>query len=69
MELTGSVVLTRGENVLTGSRLELNLATGMSRMLGGEATEVAEEGDEPARVKAVFTPEPGAKPDAEATAE
>lgn len=57
VELTGSVVLTRGENVLTGSRLELNLATGMSRILGGAAAGVADGSGEQERVRAVFTPE------------
>lgn len=33
--LTGKVVLTRGDNVVRGQRLVLNLATGKSRIEGG----------------------------------
>ncbi|MSP20626.1 MAG: lipopolysaccharide transport periplasmic protein LptA [Alphaproteobacteria bacterium] len=54
--LTGTVVLTRGENVLRGERLVLNLATGTSRMEGGAG---AAGGD--GRVRGLFVPtEPGA---------
>lgn len=66
--LKGAVVLTRGENVLRGEHLELNLATGKSRMIGTtSSTEVAGDGQPEGRVKALFTPkqkdaakEPGA---------
>ena len=36
--LTGLVVLTQGENVVRGSQLVLNLATGVSQFEGGPAT-------------------------------
>jgi lipopolysaccharide export system ATP-binding protein len=49
--LTGAVVLTRGENVLRGERLVLNLVNGTSRMEGGAA--VGADG----RVRGVFIPE------------
>lgn len=52
--LDGSVVLTRDENVIRGDRLELDLETGVSRVL---ATTTAAEGATPEqRVRAVFTP-------------
>jgi len=57
MVLTGDVVLTRDENVIRGSRLTLDLATGKSRMEG--AAEVAGTTAAPtkgARVKALFVP-------------
>lgn len=41
--LTGSVVLTRGENVVRGNRLVMNLKSGRSQMQGG-------------RVKGLFVP-------------
>ncbi len=55
--LKGDVVLTRGENVLRGEHLELDLATGKSRMVGTTAS-VAADGSAStgARVKALFTP-------------
>lgn len=54
--LTGAVVLTRGENVLRGERLVLNLATGTSRMEGGAG--VGADG----RVRGVFVPEAAGSP-------
>lgn len=55
--LEGSVVLTRGENVLHGERLVLNLATGKSHMVGTTATATADGSKTPnGRVKALFTP-------------
>ncbi|MFQ5957943.1 MAG: lipopolysaccharide transport periplasmic protein LptA [Alphaproteobacteria bacterium] len=51
VELTGSVVLTRGENVIKGNHLTLNLATGRSRMESGAAAKGGSE-----RVKALFVP-------------
>ncbi|MDX1540410.1 MAG: LptA/OstA family protein [Geminicoccaceae bacterium] len=58
--LEGSVVLTREENVVRGDRLELDLATGVSRVV---STTTASEGAAPGgRVRAVFVPgddEPG----------
>ena len=50
--LDGPVTLTRGDNVIQGERLELELATGLSRVVGGT------EG----RVKGVFVPEQQAEP-------
>jgi lipopolysaccharide export system protein LptA len=58
--LTGAVVLTRGENVLRGERLVLNLVNGTSRMEGGAA--VGADG----RVRGVFIPEGAANPPAPA---
>ena len=43
--LEGQVVLTRGENVIRGERLEMDLVSGKSRMVG-DATTVAEGQDE-----------------------
>ena len=56
--LTGDVVLTRGDNVLQGEHLELDLATGKSRMIGTTAAVETAEGDQTSteRVKALFTP-------------
>ena len=54
--LMGAVVLTRGETVMRGGRLVLDLATGVSRMEGGP--------DEGGRVRALVAPggEAGAAP-------
>ena len=54
--LEGAVVLTRGENVLRGERLELNLATGKSRMIGTTASVDNGASSAKGRVKALFTP-------------
>ncbi|HSA80059.1 MAG TPA: lipopolysaccharide transport periplasmic protein LptA [Geminicoccaceae bacterium] len=55
LTLQGAVVLTQGENVVRGERLEMDLVSGRSRVLAAVA---ASEGAEPAqRVRAVFTPE------------
>ena len=55
--LMGDVILTRGENVLRGEQLELDLATGKSRMVGTTSTETAEGATTSSgRVKALFTP-------------
>lgn len=48
IQLTGNVVLTRGENVIRGQRLDLDLAQNKSRVEGG--------GDD-GRVKGLFVPE------------
>jgi lipopolysaccharide export system protein LptA len=50
MQLTGDVVLTRGENVIRGNRLDMDLNTGLSTVSGGKRSE---------RVRAVFSPENG----------
>lgn len=47
-ELTGGVRIERGPNVLEGERAEINLATDVSRMIGGTA--------EGGRVRGVFYP-------------
>jgi lipopolysaccharide export system protein LptA len=49
--LTGSVVLIRGDSVIRGDRLEMNLATGVSRVLSAG---LVTGGD--GRVKALFVP-------------
>jgi len=56
--LEGQVVLTRGANVVRGERLEMDLVSGKSRMVGGTETSIAKEGEKPSsgRVKALFTP-------------
>lgn len=56
--LEGKVVLTRGANVIRGERLELDLVSGKSRIVGTEPTIAeGEEGVSGERVKALFTPE------------
>jgi lipopolysaccharide export system protein LptA len=50
--LDGPVTLTRGDNVIQGERLELELETGVSRVIGGGQ----------GRVKGVFVPEQGTQP-------
>jgi lipopolysaccharide export system protein LptA len=47
MQLTGDVVLTRGDNVIRGNRLDMDLNTGLSKVSGGKKSE---------RVRALFTP-------------
>lgn len=60
--LEGGVVLTREENVIRGDRLELDLTTGVSRVV---ASTTASEGAPPEqRVRAVFTPSDDGKPEA-----
>ena len=50
--LDGAVVLTQGENVIRGDHMELNLATGQSKMSSAASTGGVKE-----RVKAIFLPE------------
>ncbi len=55
VELTGMVVLTRGDNVIRGDRLDMDLITGKSRVSGqtpGNDGVVPDSG----RVKALFVP-------------
>lgn len=59
--LEGSVVLTRDDNVIRGQRLEMDLATGRSRMLA--AVPSGEGGAPPERVRAIFTPAGGSGQD------
>lgn len=55
--LEGDVVLTRGENVIRGERLVMDLVSGKSRIVGTETT-VADGGKASpgGRVRALFTP-------------
>ncbi|WGF89806.1 lipopolysaccharide transport periplasmic protein LptA [Marinivivus vitaminiproducens] len=54
--LDGDVVLTRGENVIRGDRLEYDLKAGRAEVI---ATKPAEGG--PGRVRAVFSPRDGSQ--------
>ncbi|MFQ5984041.1 MAG: lipopolysaccharide transport periplasmic protein LptA [Alphaproteobacteria bacterium] len=51
INLLGSVVLTRGQNVIRGERLEVNLVTGLTRVEGDYAS-----GSSGQRVKGLFVP-------------
>lgn len=51
--LSGQVVLTRGQNVIRGQRLVMNMATGRSRIDGGDAGTASASGG---RVRSVFVP-------------
>jgi lipopolysaccharide export system protein LptA len=57
--LDGAVVLTRGDNVIRGQRLEVDLASGRSRVFA--AVPSTEGGTPPQRVRALFTPEKSAQ--------
>jgi lipopolysaccharide export system protein LptA len=57
--LEGGVVLTRGDNVIRGQRLETDLASGRSRVFA--AVPSTEGGTPPQRVRALFTPEKSAQ--------
>lgn len=59
IHLLGGVVLTRGQNVLKGSALEYNLATGKSLLSGGASATVDGKPAPGGRVKALFVPEQG----------
>jgi lipopolysaccharide export system protein LptA len=63
--LEGEVVLTRGDNVIRGQRLESDLTSGRSRVFA--AVPSTEGGTPPQRVRALFTPEKSAQPAAGAT--
>jgi lipopolysaccharide export system protein LptA len=58
--LDGAVVLTRGDNVIRGQRLEVDLASGRSRVFA--AVPSTEGGTAPQRVRALLTPEKSAQP-------
>ena len=60
--LDGAVVLTRGDNVIRGQRLEVDLASGRSRVFA--AVPSTEGGTAPQRVRALFTPDKSAEPSA-----
>lgn len=51
--MTGDVILTRQKNVLKGTRLEYNLATGRSVLTGGVSGSTGSSG----RVRGLFVPE------------
>lgn len=53
MQLTGDVVLTRGGNVIRGTRLDMDLNTGLSKVSGGKKSE---------RVRALFQPDDNDQP-------
>jgi lipopolysaccharide export system protein LptA len=55
LTMEGAVVLTRDDNVIRGQRLEVDLASGLSRVLA--AVPSAQGGTAPQRVRALFTPE------------
>jgi lipopolysaccharide export system protein LptA len=56
--LTGSVVLKRGGNVLNGSQLEYNLATGSSMLSGGASANTPPlDGEKGGRVRGLFVPD------------
>jgi lipopolysaccharide export system protein LptA len=52
--LNGSVVLTQGDDVIRGDRLEVDLTSGHSRVLAAAPT--AADGAPPKRVRALFVP-------------
>ncbi len=54
VELIGAVVLTRGDNIIRGDRLYMNLATGQSTVVS-DAAAAGGKG----RVKALFVPKSG----------
>jgi lipopolysaccharide export system protein LptA len=62
LSMEGGVVLTQGDNVIRGQRLEVDLASGRSRVLA--AVPSSEGGAAPQRVRALFTPEKSAQPSA-----
>lgn len=52
IHLVGDVILTQGDNVVQGERLEMNLETGESRVMSGDAANGGRE-----RVRGLFVPE------------
>jgi lipopolysaccharide export system protein LptA len=63
LTLDGAVILTQGDNVIRGQRLEVDLASGRSRVFA--AVPSAEGGTAPQRVRALFTPEKSGEPAAD----
>lgn len=62
IHMRGNVVLTRGENVITGDKLDYNLVSGESKVTAGGATITGEDGQPQTttsggRVRGVFIPE------------
>jgi lipopolysaccharide export system protein LptA len=62
LTMEGAVVLTQGDNVVRGQRLEVDLVSGRSRMFA--AVPSTEGGTAPQRVRALFTPNDSAEPSA-----
>jgi lipopolysaccharide export system protein LptA len=60
LTMQGAVVLTQGDNVVRGQRLEVDLASGRSRMFA--AVPSTEGGAAQQRVRALFTPESSPEP-------
>lgn len=56
--LTGDVAITKDKNIIKGHRIVYNLATGKTRMEGGNATGSKESGAAPSsgRVRGLFVP-------------
>ena len=54
--LEGQVVLTRGDNVIRGERLELDLVSGKSRIIGAGPETAGGDAPSNGRVRALFTP-------------
>jgi lipopolysaccharide export system protein LptA len=68
IDLVGSnVTLTRGKNILKGTKLNYNMATGRSILTGGigGTADVTGAGGKPARVHGLFIPKSDSKPAAE----
>ncbi len=59
IRLMGGVVLTSGKNVLKGSGLEYNMATGKSVLAGGASATADGKSAGGGRVRALFVPEQG----------
>lgn len=60
LTIEGSVVLTQGDNVIRGQRLEVDLVSGRSRMVAAVPSTAG--GSAPERVRALFVPEDKTKP-------
>jgi len=64
LHLNGHVVLTKEQNVMRGSALEVAMATGIARLTAGGEPQVAAQPGQPAqpqgRVQALFVPAPRA---------
>jgi lipopolysaccharide export system protein LptA len=60
LTLDGAVILTQGDNVIRGQRLEVDLTSGRSRVFA--AVPSAEGGTPPQRVRALFTPDGSEQP-------
>lgn len=60
LTLDGAVILTQGDNVIRGQRLEVDLTSGRSRVFA--AVPSAEGGTAPQRVRALFTPDNSGQP-------